>query len=169
MSPHNVESAQVVLPCSEPISTTINFFTGIGFKVRTIVPADHPRMAVLQGFGLTLRLEVPRRAFGEGRAGMNYRDLIPGRLGGRFIASHILIPHGGPVADYVHFHNIRFQMIYCYRGWVKVAYEDQGEPMLLQEGDYQLAPGGTRHDLVSTDTGALIYAHGDMEMKFTGA
>ena len=40
---------------------------------------------------------------------------------------------------------------------------------LLQEGDYQLAPGGTRHDLVSTDTGALIYAHGDMEMKFTGA
>ena len=62
MSPHNVESAQVVLPCSEPISTTINFFTGIGFKVRTIVPADHPRMAVLQGFGLTLRLEVSSAA-----------------------------------------------------------------------------------------------------------
>lgn len=40
---------------------------------------------------------------------------------------------------------------------------------LLQEGDYQLAPSGTRHDLVSTDTGALIYAHGDLEMKFTGA
>mgnify|MGYP003440471061 FL=1 len=199
MSPHNVESAQVVLPCSEPISTTINFFTGIGFKVRTIVPADHPRMAVLQGFGLTLRLEVssaappahlrllttdgepatvtapngtviefaaanppleipPLReefvltrmadddsAFGEGRAGMNYRDLIPGRLGGRFIASHILIPHGGPVADYVHFHNIRFQMIYCYRGWVRVAYEDQGEPMLLQEGDCFLQPSTIRH------------------------
>ena len=36
MSPHNVESAQVVLPCSEPISTTINFFTGIGFKVRNV-------------------------------------------------------------------------------------------------------------------------------------
>ena len=62
---------------------------------------------------------------------MRYRDLIPDRLGGRFIASHILIPEGGPVADYVHFHHIRFQMIYCYRGWVKVAYEDQGEPMLM--------------------------------------
>ena len=35
---------------------------------------------------------------GEGRAGMLYRDLIPGRLGGRFIASHISIPEGGPVA-----------------------------------------------------------------------
>jgi hypothetical protein len=40
---------------------------------------------------------------------------------------------------------------------------------LLQEGDYQLAPGGTQHDLISTDTGALIYAHGDLEMRFTGA
>ena len=27
------------------------------------------------------------------------RDLIPGRLGGRFIASHIVIPDGGPVPD----------------------------------------------------------------------
>jgi catechol 2,3-dioxygenase-like lactoylglutathione lyase family enzyme len=33
---------------------------------------------------------------GAGRAGMLYRDLIPGRLGGRFIASHISIPEAGP-------------------------------------------------------------------------
>ena len=58
MSAYTVESAQVVLPCSEPISATIEFFTGHGFKVRTIVPADHPRMAVLEGHGLTVRLEV---------------------------------------------------------------------------------------------------------------
>ena len=31
-----------------------------------------------------------------GRAGMNYRDLIPDRLGGTIIASHIRIPGGGP-------------------------------------------------------------------------
>ena len=49
-----------------------------------------------------------------GRAGMQYRDLIPDRQGGRFIASHIRIPNGGPVPDYTHFHKIRFQMIYCY-------------------------------------------------------
>ena len=44
------------------------------------------------------RMEGGDAAFHEGRAGMRYRDLIPGRLGGRFIASHILIPTGGPVA-----------------------------------------------------------------------
>ena len=49
------------------------------------------------------------------------------------------------MGDYVHFHNIRFQMIYCYRGWVKVAYEDQGEPMLLTEGDCFLQPSTIRH------------------------
>jgi len=199
MSEPTIEAAHVVLPCPEPLSGTLNFFLGLGFKVRTIVPADHPRLAVMQGFGLTIRLdcssdappahlrlltteEAPRtlvapngsvielvpanppleipplveefvltRApasdseFGEGRAGMNYRDLIPSRLGGRFIASHIMIPHGGPVADYVHFHNIRFQMIYCYRGWTRVAYEDQGDVMLLQEGDCFLQPSTIRH------------------------
>jgi catechol 2,3-dioxygenase-like lactoylglutathione lyase family enzyme len=51
-----------------------------------------------------------------GRAGMQYRDLIPDRQGGRFVASHIRIPDGGPVRDYVHFHRVRFQMIYCYKG-----------------------------------------------------
>ena len=39
------------------LQTTLNFFIEIGFKVRTIVPADHPRMAVMQGFGLTIRLD----------------------------------------------------------------------------------------------------------------
>jgi quercetin dioxygenase-like cupin family protein len=76
---------------------------------------------------------------------MRYRDLIPGRLGGRFIASHILIPEGGPVGDYVHYHHIRYQMIYCHRGWVKVAYEDQGEPMVMHEGDCFLQPSTIRH------------------------
>lgn len=36
----------------------------------------------------------------EGRAGMQYRDLIPGRLGSRFVASHIRIPAGGEIPDY---------------------------------------------------------------------
>ena len=47
-----------------------------------------------------------------GRAGMRYRDLLPDRWGGRFIASHITIPSGGDVADWVHHHRIRFQVIY---------------------------------------------------------
>ncbi len=36
---------------------------------------------------------------------------------------------------------------------------------LLREGDYQLAPQGSMHHTVSTDTGALIYAHGDLNMQ----
>ena len=55
-----------------------------------------------------------------GRAGMRYRDLIPSRLGGRYIASHIEVCDGGPVPDLVHHHAIRFQMIFCHRGWVDV-------------------------------------------------
>jgi quercetin dioxygenase-like cupin family protein len=39
---------------------------------------------------------------------------------------------------------------------------------LLREGDYQLAPSGSAHLTVSTDTGALIYAHGDLDMQLTG-
>lgn len=83
--------------------------------------------------------------WGEGRAGMRYRDLIPGRQGGRFIASHIHVPDGGPVPDYVHYHRVRFQMIYCYRGWVRVAYEDQGPPIVLDAGDCLVQPPLIRH------------------------
>jgi len=84
-------------------------------------------------------------SWGTGRAGMQYRDLIPGRLGGRYIASHIRIPNGGPVADYVHHHHIRFQLIYSYKGWVKVVYEDQGPPFVMQAGDCVLQPPHIRH------------------------
>jgi quercetin dioxygenase-like cupin family protein len=83
--------------------------------------------------------------WGIGRAGMRYRDLVPDRQGGRFIASHIHIPDGGPVPDYVHYHHIRFQMIYCYRGWARLVYEDQGEPFILAAGDCVLQPPLIRH------------------------
>jgi hypothetical protein len=62
---------------------------------------------------------------------MHYRDLLPSRQGGRFIASHIRIPDGGPVADDVHHHDVRFQLIHCVAGWVRLVYEDQGEPFVL--------------------------------------
>lgn len=200
-----ISSAMVVVQCDEPLSASIEQFTSLGFKVRKILPADHPRSAWLEGHGIALALEVndttspaaatrlrltsdiampveisgPNNAiievvpapqpmvvpplveefvvhrmegdtatgdgFGEGRAGMRYRDLIPSRLGGRFIASHILIPQGGPVPDYVHFHHVRFQMIYCYRGWVKVLYEDQGDIITMRAGDCVLQPPTIRH------------------------
>ena len=91
-----------------------------------------------------------------GRAGMRYRDLVPGRQGGRFIASHIQIPGGGPVPDYVHHHRVRFQMIYCYRGWVRVLYEDQGPPLELHEGDCVLQPPGIRHRVLESSPGLEV-------------
>ena len=91
-----------------------------------------------------------------GRAGMRYRDLIPDRQGGRFIASHIVIPEGGPVPDYVHFHRVRFQMIYCYRGWVRVVYEDQGPPFVMKEGDCVLQPPRIRHRVLEASPGLEV-------------
>lgn len=80
-----------------------------------------------------------------GRAGMHYRDLLPGRLGGAIIASHIRIPDGGPVPDLVHYHEIDFQLIFCCHGWVRLVYEDQGPPFVLRAGDCVIQPPRIRH------------------------
>ncbi|MEM7320321.1 MAG: cupin domain-containing protein [Pseudomonadota bacterium] len=80
-----------------------------------------------------------------GRAGMQYRDLVPSRLGGTIIASHIRIPDGGPVPDMVHFHKVGFQLIFCIHGWVDVVYEDQGPKMRLTAGDCFIQPPEIRH------------------------
>ncbi len=83
-----------------------------------------------------------------GRAGMHYRDLIPTRLGGSIIASHIRIPDGGPVPDMVHYHTVGFQLIFCYKGWVDVLYEDQGDLIRLHAGDCVTQPPRIRHRVV---------------------
>jgi mannose-6-phosphate isomerase-like protein (cupin superfamily) len=114
-----------------------------------------PRIEVPEGrqeFVLTRATD----AWGTGRAGMQYRDLIPSRLGGRFIASHIRIPVGGPVPDYVHFHRIRFQMIYCKAGWARLVYEDQGAPFRFQAGDCVLQPPEIRHRVLEASDGLEV-------------
>lgn len=85
-----------------------------------------------------------------GRAGMNYRDLVPSRLGGAMIASHIRIPGGGPVPDMVHFHKVGFQLIFCYKGWVDVLYEDQGDRIRLTTGDCFIQPPEIRHRVMES-------------------
>jgi len=40
------------------------------------------------------------------------------------------------------------------------------DDVLLQAGDYQLAPAGTGHRLTQTDTGVVLYAHGDVDLQF---
>ena len=95
-------------------------------------------------------------AWGIGRAGMHYRDLIPGRLGGAIIASHIRIPEAGPVPDDVHYHIAAFQLIYCYRGWVDLVYEDQGPPFRLEAGDCLIQPPQIRHRVLESSAGLEV-------------
>ena len=110
--------------------------------------------------GIRHALVVQRMEEGEswvvGRAGMEYRDLIPGRLGGAVIASHIRIPEGGPVPDMVHFHTVTFQLIYCYRGWFNLVYEDQGPPFRLEAGDCVIQPPEIRHRVLESSDNAEV-------------
>jgi quercetin dioxygenase-like cupin family protein len=140
---------EFALSCPD-LSAALDFYTKeLDFRIDVIFPADAPRVAEVSGHGIRIRLEQNGVANGEewgaGRAGMQYRDLIPDRLGGRFIASHIRIETGGPVPDYVHHHRVEFQIIYCYKGWVKVVYEDQGPPFVMEAGDCVLQPPHIRH------------------------
>ncbi|WP_303978389.1 cupin domain-containing protein [Dongia mobilis] len=112
-----------------------------------IIPAGTQEFVISRG---------GKDSWGVGRAGMQYRDLIPSRLGGRFVASHIRIPDGGPVPDYVHFHKIRFQMIFCKTGWARLVYEDQGEPFLLNAGDCVLQPPEIRHRVLEASPGLEV-------------
>ena len=201
IDPGQINTAELVLSCGN-LTEALDFYTNdLGFRIDTVFPADEPRVVVISGYGVRIRLEhddeaTPNRmrlllndiepgseesdalfapdgtriefapvhspldlpplvssfvlqkaedTWSTGRAGMQYRDLIPDRLGGRYIASHIRIPDGGPVADYVHHHHVRFQMIYCYKGWVRVVYENQGPPFVMQAGDCILQPPHIRH------------------------
>ncbi len=143
---------------------------------RSDVPAGTPTVTLVAPNGTAVEVrsavtgvEVPEgvpsvsvvhadadQEFGVGRAGMGYRDLLPDRWGGRFIASHILIADGGDVADYVHFHRIRFQMIFVAAGWVDVVYEDQGEPFRLHAGDCVLQPPEIRHRVLRSSPGLEV-------------
>jgi quercetin dioxygenase-like cupin family protein len=105
-----------------------------------VVPATHHAFMV--------RRLVDGPPWVIGRAGMLYRDLIPGRLGGSIIASHIRIPDAGPVPDMVHYHTVGFQLIYCYTGWVRLVYEDQGPPFILAAGDCVIQPPQIRHQVL---------------------
>ncbi|MDA4847032.1 cupin domain-containing protein [Hoeflea poritis] len=90
-----------------------------------------------------------------GRAGMAYRDLVPTRLGGAIIASHIRVPDG-PVPDMVHFHKVGFQLIFCIRGWVDVLYEDQGGMRRLHAGDCFIQPPRIRHRVMHAAEGIEV-------------
>jgi mannose-6-phosphate isomerase-like protein (cupin superfamily) len=146
------------LLCDDPVATgagVTSLRAPNGVTVELV--AAHPRTPL----PATKQALVVTRASGDaswktGRAGMRYRDLLPERHGGAFIASHIRILEGGPVPDYVHFHRIRFQAIFCRKGRVRVVYEGQGEPFLLEAGDCVLQPPLIRHRVLESSAGAEV-------------
>src|SRR5262245_59246014 len=98
------------LICAD-LAAELERLRGEGARIDVIWPADDPHTPLLtherRHVRLTSRPDAPPPSArlpefkpefiltraggeaGEGRAGMHYRDLIPGRLGGRYIASHI--------------------------------------------------------------------------------
>ena len=171
------QAGEVELVCSD-FTAALELLKEAGFRLDVIYPADEPHTAVLSGHDRNLRLTARADAepppsqpppfkpefvltqwggvSSEGRAGMLYRDLIPGRLGGRYIASHIIIECGGPIADWVHFHGIALQLICVRSGWVRVVYEDQGEPFIMEAGDIVLQPPGIRHRVLESAAGLEV-------------
>ncbi|MEO7674332.1 MAG: cupin domain-containing protein [Pyrinomonadaceae bacterium] len=160
----NPNDIKMTVPGADFDKTLDLLTTGFGFRIEMIFPADSPSTAVVSGHGTAIRLdaeEEPTKVetpseWVIGRAGMQYRDLIPGRFGGRVIASHIRILDGGTVPDYVHFHKIDFQMIYCVRGRIRVVYEDQGGPFWLEPGDCVLQPPEIRHRVLEAEANSEV-------------
>jgi quercetin dioxygenase-like cupin family protein len=167
---------ELELICAD-LDPALDLLRGLGLRLDLIYPADEPHTAILTQGRIRVRLTsrpdasppaglpefrpeflVTRAgaASAAGRAGMRYRDLIPGRLGGRYIASHIGIDEGGPVADWVHFHRIAVQLICVRRGWVRVVYEDQGAPFVMRPGDLVVQPPGIRHRVLESAPGLEV-------------
>lgn len=116
-----------------------------GGTVVEIAPLDPPVEVPVPTSEFIVRRLSDGAPWVVGRAGMQYRDLVPGRLGGSIIASHIRIPGGGPVPDMVHYHSVGFQLIFCTKGWVDLVYEDQGPPFRLTPGACVIQPPEIRH------------------------
>lgn len=141
------EIGDLTSPGGTTVTRRVTTRSGEQFGAAMTVPDNAATVSIV---------EASDGAFGVGRAGMEYRDLLPDRWGGRFIASHIKIADGGDVPDWVHFHRIRFQMIYVAAGWVDVVYEDQGEPFRMSAGDCVLQPPEIRHRVLRSSPGLEV-------------
>ncbi|MEH6444145.1 MAG: cupin domain-containing protein [Oceanospirillaceae bacterium] len=142
------------------ITLTVNDFTLLDLEqcsltapngtIISLVDANPPLIQPATEHEFSVCRLADKGSWGIGRAGMRYRDLIPSRLGDAIIASHIHIPTAGLVPDMVHYHEVGFQLIFCYRGWVKVVYEDQGEPIIMRPGDCVIQPPEIRHRVLES-------------------
>ncbi len=155
---NNPDPGSINLLCSEPASVAdgkLKLTAPNGTIVNLIEANPSLNIQKVKQTFLLTKMKTSDQ-WSEGRAGMWYRDLIPDRQGGYAVASHIRILDGGPVPDYVHYHKILFQMIYCYKGWARLVYEDQGEPFVIEPGDCVLQPPQIRHQVLESSPGMEV-------------
>ena len=155
---NNQDHGSINLLCSEPASVAdgkLKLTAPNGTIVNLIEANPSLNIPKVKQTFLLTKMKTSNQ-WSEGRAGMWYRDLIPDRQGGYAVASHIRILDGGPVPDYVHYHKILFQMIYCYKGWARLVYEDQGEPFVIEPGDCVLQPPQIRHQVLESSPGMEV-------------
>ncbi|MBQ1202455.1 MAG: cupin domain-containing protein, partial [Loktanella sp.] len=157
-----LEKGEGAQPCLRIMTDDPDFAAGAteltspgGTRV-TVHPLNPPLVLPATQHAFVVRRLADQAPWVIGRAGMQYRDLIPTRLGGSIIASHIRIPDGGPVPDMVHFHKVGFQLIFCINGWVDVVYEDQGGPIRLTAGDCFIQPPEIRHRVLEASDGIEV-------------
>lgn len=131
-------------------------------------PAAAARLASAEGARVFLRESVEPAAAGDAPftlrdAQAGWPEFAPGirrrvlwQRDGRAALLYLAQP-GASVPAHSHGHDEECLMV-------------QGElfldDLLLRAGDYQLAPAGTGHRLTETDTGAVVYAHGDLDLRF---
>jgi quercetin dioxygenase-like cupin family protein len=108
-------------------------------------PAVQPRRKLQRGDSAAAWVE-----FGPGIQ----RRLLHAEAGGAAAMLYRTVP-GATVPHHGHGHDEE-----CYMVEGELFLDD----LLLRRGEYQLAPAGSEHGSVSTDTGTLLYVHGDMEL-----
>lgn len=145
----------------------------LGLRDYHVMPAGSPGGAVVaEEQGAWVFLRESALAAGPGDAAFTVRDADAGwpeyapgirrRVLWQREGQAALLYHAQPgaaVPQHTHGHDEECLML-------------QGElfldDLLLQQGDYQLAPAGSGHRITQTDTGVVIYAHGDLDLQFIG-
>ena len=156
----NIQSISEII-CQD-LDQQVDRYIRSGYRMAMILPSDAPREVLMTRDSEFVKLKSKNRQrlgnveWVTGRAGMKYRDLIPDRLGGKLIASHIRIVNGGELPDSVHYHKIDFQVIYCLKGSINVVYEGQGPPFWLRPGDCILQPPEIRHRVLNAEAGSEV-------------
>lgn len=104
---------------------------------------------------------APTRPASQAAAGAEWADYAPGikrrvlwRQGAQAAMLYHALP-GAAVPHHGHHHDEECLML---------AGDFFLDEVLLRPLDYQIAPAGTEHRLASTDTGVVIYAHGDVDL-----